>query len=120
MAALREDRKRLYDAAVLAHLVIETQATERHKTAWVLERNAVPLRASVRVRIALEDPYVERITALPQKVCERESPESAANNHDAPSTGTHNITRYNGIEDTAPSHDKRELQTHLPNWGHLT
>ena len=73
----------------------------------------------MRVRIALEDPYVERITGL-QEVCERESTESAANNHDAPSTGTHNITPDDGIENTAPSHDKRELQTHLTDWGHLT
>jgi hypothetical protein len=98
---------------------IEIQSTERGKTTRFLESNAVPLRSSVRVRIALEDLEVDRITAL-HEVCERESTESAADNHDAPSTGTHNITPDDRIEDTAPSHDKRELQSHLPNWDHLT
>ena len=78
-----------------------------------------PCERACALRIALEDPYVERITSL-QEVCERESTESAAYNHDAPSTGTHIIAPDDGIEDTAPSHDKRELRTHLPNWRHVT
>src|SRR5262249_34132603 len=68
-AVLRQDPKRLHDTAVRADLIVKSQVPEGHEAARVLKSNAVPLRASVHARVALEDLDVERVTVLAQVVC---------------------------------------------------